>query len=111
VYRSSLLAERVPESPSSGQRVKLLDRCWICPKKLHRQETKPLNPQKTISEAEQVIGHIFMYFSGLALVGCQVPTKATLSPPFSAGQERRNKMKGSWVEIRIGRSLASYHHG
>ena len=39
---------------------------------------------------------------GLTLAGYQVPTKAALSLPSSAGQGRENIMKGSWVEIRTG---------
>lgn len=40
---------------------------------------------------------------GLTLAGCQVPTKASLPLPSSAGQERENTTKGSWVRIRTGR--------
>ena len=40
---------------------------------------------------------------GLTLAGGQVPPKAALSPPSSAGQGRGNGTKGSWVEIRAGR--------
>lgn len=37
--------------------------------------------------------------SGLTLAGCQVPIKAVLSLPFSAGQEKK-WMKISWDEIK-----------
>ena len=47
---------------------------------------------------------------GLTVAGRQVPTKAALSLPSSAGQGRENEMKGSWVEIRTGRSLSNYHY-
>jgi len=40
--------------------------------------------------------------SGLALAGHQVPTKAALSFPCSAGQGRENTTKGSWVKLRAG---------
>ena len=49
------------------------------------------------------IGATFVHCGGLTLTGCQVPTKATLSLPSSAGQGRENITKGSWVEIRTGR--------
>jgi len=39
----------------------------------------------------------------MTLFGSQVPTKAALSFPSSAGQGRENTMKGSWVKIRTGR--------
>jgi len=35
---------------------------------------------------------------------CQMPTKTTLSLPFSAGQGTGNTMKGSRVEMRTGRN-------
>jgi len=38
------------------------------------------------------------------------PPKPFYHSPSSAGQGRENIMKGSWVEIRTGRSLGSYHH-
>lgn len=38
----------------------------------------------------------------LTLAG-QVPTKATLLFPFSAGEEGENITKSLWVEIRAGR--------
>jgi len=38
-----------------------------------------------------------------SLAGGQVPTKAAPSLPSSAGQGRKNTMKGSWVETRTGR--------
>jgi len=40
---------------------------------------------------------------GLTLDGQQVPTKAALSIPSSAGQGRENMTKDSWVKIRTGR--------
>jgi len=43
---------------------------------------------------------------GLTLAGGQVPTKAALSLPSSAGQGRGNMMKGSRVETRTGRDLS-----
>jgi len=43
---------------------------------------------------------------GLTVAGHQVPTKAALSLPSSAGQGRENRTKGSWVEVRAGRSWA-----
>lgn len=46
---------------------------------------------------------IFLMTFGLILAGCQVPTKAALSLPFSTGQKRENTVKGSWVRKRIGR--------
>jgi len=47
---------------------------------------------------------------GLTLAGFQVPVKAALSLPYSGGQGRQNITKGSWVEIRTGRSLTNYCH-
>jgi len=47
---------------------------------------------------------------GLTLAGCQVLIKAALSLPSSTGQGRENTAKGSWVQIRTGRLLTSYHH-
>ena len=44
---------------------------------------------------------------GLTLAGCQVPTKATLSLPSSAGQGRENIMKGSWVDREVTHQLPS----
>lgn len=41
---------------------------------------------------------------GLSLARSQVPTKSSLSFPFSAVQERENTMEGSWVELRTGRN-------
>ena len=46
--------------------------------------------------------HCFMW--RLTLAGCQVPTKAALSLPSSAGQGRENAVRGSWVGIRAGGS-------
>ena len=49
---------------------------------------------------------------GLTLAGCQVPTKAALSlPPPQLDRGEKNITKGSWVEIRTGRSLSNYRHG
>ena len=48
---------------------------------------------------------------GLTLAGHQALTKAALSLPSSAGQGRENITKGSWIEIRTGRSLTNYCHG
>jgi len=39
---------------------------------------------------------------------CQVPTKITLSLPFSAGQGRGKVMKGSRVETRTGRDHSPF---
>ena len=39
------------------------------------------------------------------------PPKLLYHSLSSAGQGRENKMKGSWVKIRTGRSLTNYHHG
>jgi len=39
--------------------------------------------------------------------GHHVPTKATLSSPYSTGWGSENTMKGSWVEIRTGRHLSA----
>lgn len=36
----------------------------------------------------------------LTLAGCQVPTKAALPLPSSAGQWREYTTKGSWIKIR-----------
>ena len=47
---------------------------------------------------------------GLTPAGCQVPTKAALSLSSSTGQGREKITKGSWVEIRTGRSLSNCHH-
>ena len=41
------------------------------------------------------------------LPGLQAPTKAALSLLSTAGQERENITKGSWVEIRTGRDPSS----
>ena len=69
------------------------------------------------SVLELMMGHrllslakVFVGCGGLTLAGCQVPTKAALSLPSTAGQGRENIMKGLWVEIRTGRSLSNYHH-
>lgn len=43
----------------------------------------------------------------LTLAGCQVLTKAALLCPSSAGQERENITKGSWVEVRTGKGHSS----
>jgi len=46
------------------------------------------------------------------LAGHKVPTKVALSLPLLSSTEgRKNAMKGSWVEIRTGRSLSNYRHG
>lgn len=39
----------------------------------------------------------------MTLGGRQVPTRAALSLPPSAGQGRQNMMKSLWVEIQTGR--------
>lgn len=48
---------------------------------------------------------------GLTLSECQVPTKTSLSLSSSAGLERDNVMKGSWVRIRTETSLSNCCHG
>ena len=49
--------------------------------------------------------------SGLTLAECQVPTKAALSLPLHNWTGGENKTKGSWIEIRTGRSFTNYRHG
>ena len=60
--------------------------------------------------AVQRSGHKMQGCSGLTLAGCQVPTKAALSLPLLNWAGGENKTKGSWVEIRTGRSLTNYRH-
>jgi len=48
---------------------------------------------------------------GLAWLDARCPPKPLYHSPSSAGQERKNTVKGSWVKIRTRRSLTSYHHG
>jgi len=45
---------------------------------------------------------------GLTLAGCQVPTEFLYHSPSSTRQEEKSMIKGSWVEIRAGRSLSSH---
>jgi len=48
---------------------------------------------------------------GLTLARCQVPSKDTLSLHLLSWMGRENILKGSWIEIRTGRSLTNYCHG
>ena len=66
--------------------------------------------------AKDSVRDLYFYYStlgccgGLTLPWCQVPTKAALSLPLLSWTRERNIMKGSWVEIRTGRSLTNYCH-
>lgn len=46
---------------------------------------------------------IFAFCGGLTLAGSQLPTKASLSLPYSTGKGRQNIKKGSWPGISMGK--------
>jgi len=52
----------------------------------------------------------FMKFNK-AKCNARCPPKPLYHSPSLAGQRRRNMMKGSWAEIKRGRSLNNYYHG
>lgn len=70
-------------------------------------------PKKILTEALHAIivipntNHILLplvpEYGVLPLAGWQVAAKAALLLPSSAGHRRGNKMKGLWLEIRMGR--------
>ncbi|KAK4808526.1 hypothetical protein QYF61_009829 [Mycteria americana] len=47
---------------------------------------------------------------GLTLSGCQTPAKQLSHCPSSTGQQEKTRLKSSWIEIKMGRSLTNYHH-
>lgn len=49
--------------------------------------------------------------SGQTLISCQTPTQLLSHSPSLAGQGEKIRLKSSWVKIKRGRSLNSYHHG
>jgi len=62
-------------------------------------ENKKLNASKFLLQ----LSGCSAYCGGLTLPRSQVPTKAALPLPSSAGEGEKTMTKGSWVEIRTGR--------
>ena len=56
---------------------------------------------KEVKDMEKL--RVIQICGGLTLAGCQVPTKAALSLPSSAGQGRENIMKSLCIKVRTGR--------
>lgn len=56
---------------------------------------------------------IILYHScgRLTVASCQLPAQTLSHSLYSTGQMKKIGWKRSWVEIKTGISLSSYHHG